>query len=68
MSMAGASKNTPDQIAGCQGKTAFLGACGAYRALKSFTRRRKFKRERGERVEPYLCKTCGKWHIGSALK
>lgn len=65
--MATTSPTQTDRIAACVGKVAFLTAEKAFRALRTFTRRRKFQRVPGERVEPYKCR-CGAWHIGRALK
>lgn len=48
---------TASMLASCEGKQGFGSRDGAQRAMHSESTRRS--------CEPYRCRYCGKWHVGS---
>lgn len=52
----------------CEAKTASLNVFACRRDAQKAARSTRKRGNKGRHVHPYPCRTCGKWHIGSAIQ
>jgi hypothetical protein len=52
-----------DPISMCAGKQTYDSAPAAAKAMKKLAKRKNTKRHNG--LEPYRCRVCSKWHLGT---
>ena len=55
------------EISGCFGKRAHLTYAAAMGDVRNLLRHARDNREPHTRIEPYLCRFCGFWHVGNGV-